>query len=107
MQSDIWGTHLWEFLHTMCHDYPLKPTDEHKKTFKMFIASLTTLLPCCICRKSFTLFYNNIPIDAYLNDRQGVIFWMYIIHNIVNLKLGKRIFHFINAVKKYEQYRFK
>lgn len=105
MQSNKWGNHAWEFYHTVTFNYPENPMQEDKDNYKTCFENLTKILPCSICRNSFTLFYKNLPINDYLDDRNGVTYWFYIIHNLVNLKLDNKLMHFKDVILKYENNR--
>jgi hypothetical protein len=107
MQSNKWGKHGWEFLHSVSFNYPIKPLQEDRETYRFFFESVKKILPCKICRDSFTFFYDNIPIDEYLDDRNGVVYWLYIMHNIVNLKLSNKLESFKDILLKYENQRAK
>lgn len=105
MQSNKWGSNAWEFLHTITFNYPRDPTYYDKIRYRVFFENLREILPCSICRKSFCLFYDYIPIDDYLEDRHGVVYWLYSIHNIVNLKLNNELFPLKEVIIKYENNR--
>ena len=107
MRVNKWGNQGWEFLHTTTFNYPLKPTTEDKKNYKQLFQSLNYTLPCIYCQNSFTIYSKYIPIDEYLYDRNGLTYWLYIIHNLVNEKLGKTSICFYDVIKKYESYRAK
>jgi hypothetical protein len=105
MQSNKWGNHAWEFSHYVSFNYPVKPTLADKEYCKTYFENLKNILPCKICKNSYAFFYDNFPIDEYLNDRNGVVYWLYIIHNIVNLKLNNKLSPFKCIILKYENDR--
>ena len=105
MQSNKWGSHCWEFCHTISFNYPINPLKSDKISYKMFYENLKNILPCNICRCSYTFFYDNFPIDDYLDDRHGVVYWVYIMHNIVNLKLNNEWKTLKEVILKYENNR--
>jgi len=107
MRVNKWGSNGWDFLHTITFNYPIKPSIDDKKNYKNLFSSLNNTLPCIYCQQSFTIYSEYIPIDNYLEDRNGLSYWLYIIHNLVNLKLGKKTIKFIDVVNKYESYRAK
>ena len=107
MQSNKWGPDAWSFFHTVSFNYPLDPKQCDKDAYKVFFESLKLMLPCSICRKSYNFFYDNFPIDNYLEDRNGVVYWLFILHNIVNMKLDKPTAKFRDVVLKYENNRAK
>jgi hypothetical protein len=91
MDCKCWGKHGWLLLHStaLCCDEKLKNNDENediKKIIKKFYTSVQYILPCIYCRRSFSQYIKELPIDSYLN--KGKIFkWLYHIHNKVNKKL--------------------
>ena len=87
MQTSKWGHPGWEFLHSIAHNYPLNPTVQDRVNYKLFYEHLQNMLPCRYCRESYSRFIKEIPIDPYLSCRDGVITWVYLIHNLVNDKL--------------------
>jgi len=107
MRVNKWGNHGWEFLHTTTFNYPLKPLENDKINYKTLMTSLNYTLPCIYCQKSMITYSKYIPIDNYLDDRNGLTYWLYIIHNLVNSKLGKETISFFDVIKKYESYRAK
>ena len=107
MRVNKWGNHGWEFLHTTTFNYPITPTIDDKENYKKFFTSLNYTLPCIYCQKSMTTYSKYLIIDNYLDDRNGLTYWLYIIHNLVNSKLGKEIISFYDVIKKYESYRAK
>ena len=49
----------------------------------------------------FQYHFQYIPISEYLDDIYGITFWLYIIHYLVNKKLGKKNISFYQVVKTY------
>jgi hypothetical protein len=105
MQSNKWGKHCWEFCHNVSFNYPINPSKSDKDSHKLFYENLKNILPCSVCRCSYSFFYENFPIDEYLDDRHGVVYWLYIVHNIVNLKLNNELMSFKDVILKYENNR--
>jgi hypothetical protein len=87
MQTDTWGPHLWVFLHCMSFNAPDIIPKEKQEQYKDFFTSLGQMLPCRYCRESYVYFLKKLPLDQYLGDRQGLTFWLYSLHNLVNYKL--------------------
>jgi hypothetical protein len=105
MQTSKWGPSAWEYLHTLTFNYPEKPTDDNKKYYYELFDNLKYTLPCKYCRESFSIFFKYININDYLNDRMGITYWLFTIHNIVNYKLNKKKVDFIDVVDFYEKRR--
>lgn len=105
MQTSKWGPGAWDFLHTITFNYPENPTNEHKKYYYELFDNLRFTLPCSHCRVSYNIFFKYIDINNYLDDRMGISYWLFTIHNIVNLKLNKKKAKFIDVVNFYEKRR--
>jgi hypothetical protein len=101
-----WGHSMWVTLHTISFNAPDVCTVEEKKVYNNFFKNLSELLPCKYCRTSFKLFLKFLPIEEYSNDRAGITYWLYTIHNLVNLKLNKNSnISFLDVAKYYESLR--
>ena len=105
MNVNEWGPGGWTFLHTITFNYPLDPTNEDKERYKNFFESIKTILPCKYCRQSFEIYMKYLPIEEFLDSREGVTYWLYRIHDLVNEKVFKDKCSFKNTVKKYEKIR--
>lgn len=112
MDCKCWGKHGWILFHSVaiCCDEILKNntnTNELEKTIKKFYTSVQHILPCIYCRRSFSQYIKELPIDSYLKKRK-IFKWLYLIHNKVNKKLRDQGY----SIKKdpsyeevYEKYR--
>lgn len=111
MRTKVWGPPAWIFLHTVAHNYPLKPTRQDRKNYKNFFKSIGYILPCKYCRMSYQQYYKELPITRFLNCRENVAYWIFLIHNKVNAKLGRcqlSLKDFKNKIKpRYDSYRAK
>ncbi len=105
MQVNEWGPHGWKFLHTITFNY--SPSDDNKIKYKTFFSSLGSVLPCPYCCSSFSLYAKALPIDDYLDSREGLTYWLYCIHNLVNQKTCKTLVPFKDVVIEYEKIRAK
>lgn len=90
----FWGPAAWRFLFTsIMARYPVK-IDKNKeedilirKNFKILMCSLSIIMPCIYCRKSFEQFIKELPIDNYLIGRIELMYWLYLIKDKINTKL--------------------
>lgn len=105
MQTSKWGPSAWTYLHSVTFNYPDTPTSLQKKNIKDLFQNLQYTLPCKYCRDSYTVFFKYIDIEPYLESRMGLTYWLYVIHNLVNLKLDKHLVPFSSVVKHYENLR--
>ena len=105
MNVNFWGPSGWKFLHTLTFNYPINPTINQKKIYKNYFTLTGDILPCKYCRVSYKEFIKKIPIDNYLDSRDSLVKWFYLIHNLVNKKLNKRKILLKTLIKRYEKYR--
>jgi hypothetical protein len=105
MNVNEWGPGLWVSLHCMVLNYPIEPTDEDKIKYKNYFKSLQGMLPCKYCRNSYEIYFKYLPIDNYLDSRNGMCYWLYTLHNLVNEKVCKPCVSFKHSMEKYEQMR--
>lgn len=107
MQANEWGPSAWKFLHTITFAYPQNPDDETKTHHKDLFSNLRYILPCSFCRSYYSHLFKYIQIDPYLESRDGLTWWLFIIHNLVNRKLDRTLANFEDVVLQYENYRAK
>ena len=116
MMTRVWGPPGWLFLHSVTFGYPVKINQwDYKDNLKRmeyrnFFKNLGKILPCRYCRESYDKFYQEEPIDKFLDSRKSLTKWFYNIHNKVNNKLGVPkcdIPSFEEIEKQYESYRAK
>ena len=107
MNVNKWGPGGWNFLHTMTFNYPLEPTEYDKERYSKFFNITGEMLPCKYCRNSYKKYIKYVPIEPFLEDREGVSYWLYRIHQLVNDKVFKKNVSFKQVVKEYEKIRAK
>ena len=108
MKTKMWGPAMWVTLHVIAANYPNNPTQEQKNNYKAFFISLGNILPCGYCRESYKFFSKLIPIDNYLVNSHYMQYWVYLIHNLVNQKLGvpqNSWPPFREVIAKYQKYQ--
>jgi len=105
MNVNNWGPGGWIFLHSMAANYPNNPTDFDKQRYSQFFNSVGNMLPCRYCRESYKTYMKYLPIESFLNDREGVHYWLYRLHNLINDKIFKQTTSFRNVVSTYENIR--
>ena len=82
----VWGPRMWKRMFTVAAKYPRRnPTPTQRDEVYTFFKSLQ--LPCIQCQQSYTLFWNQVPIEDYLSSRKLLIEWVYVIKDRVNKKL--------------------
>ena len=95
MSTRNWGPAAWKFLFTcIMGRYPIKLDKKNKdhitikNEFKHLLTNgLKTILPCVYCRNSFKDFLKEIPIEPYLIGRIELMYWLYLMKDLVNIKL--------------------
>jgi hypothetical protein len=108
--TKIWGPSLWTGLHSITFGFPIKPSDEDKKNYQYFFRSIGHVLPCKYCRESYLKFIDeeDTLLEKFLDDRESLTYWLYLIHEKVNKKLGVNYeISFEDVKKRYESYRAK
>ena len=113
MMTKVWGPPGWFFLHSVTFGFPVKATDVEPSRIQSYVDFYTSagdVLPCKYCRDSYKQFIKEIPIHDFLDSRESLVKWLYMIHNKVNKKLGIPdcdIPTFQSVKNKYEKYRAK
>jgi len=87
--SSVWGPFVWKSLHYIAAQYPLVPTMDDKKNYKIFFETLAFVLPCASCRFHFSKLLRDFPMDEYLDSRETLSEWVWEAHNKVNARIGK------------------
>ena len=91
MDPNVWGPHLWIFLHSMSFTYSenrLCATSKEKKHMYAFLESLKYVLPCS-CKFNYARHFKNHP--PRLENRRELFEWLVDLHNVVNLEYNKNI----------------
>lgn len=84
MNASIWGPKMWSTLFTAALRLP--PTE----SVPMF-ETLTRLLPCEHCRRSFAHYCQRLPPSACAASSEDVAQWVWAAHDFVNVKLGRKV----------------
>jgi hypothetical protein len=93
MNTVYWGPGGWVLLDSIAFNYPVRYNPRSKKHrsfrkyYKQLFENLQYTLPCKYCRKSYTRFLKELPIDGFLDSRGDLTYWLYLIHDKVNHKL--------------------
>ena len=88
---DTWGPHGWKFIHYITLGYPNNPTKSDKIKYKNFFLSLTTVIPCILCRINYEKHLTEYPINNdVLKNKETLITWGIKMHNLVNIENNKK-----------------
>ncbi len=89
MDPNVWGPHIWFFLHTIAFTYPNHPNAVTKKKYYELIQNIPLWIPVESIGSDFQKLLDLYPVTAYLDDRESLVEWMHFIHNKINEKLEK------------------
>lgn len=104
--TKLWGPKLWDSLFVMIlSSYPpiVTNSNKHKKIKKAFINTLSGLrytLPCSFCRESYEKFYKQLPINNFSDSRINMLYWLYLMKDLVNKKLIKQELEYLTHLYK-------
>ena len=90
MNTSFWGPDAWNMLHTIAEKCPPKMSVSKTNKIRKFYQNLVHILPCKYCRMSLKDFYQQLPINNYLDSGKCIRYWLYLIHNKVNNKLRQQ-----------------
>jgi hypothetical protein len=96
VRTHVWGPPTWFFLHSMAMAYPKKINQDNPEHIRIrnsmfsFLSNLGNVLPCNICSVSYNGYIKEptFEISKYLNSRAKLCYFIYLIHEKVNKKLG-------------------
>jgi hypothetical protein len=81
MDTRYWGPSGWKLLHSITFSYE----EKLKNQYHDFFYVIAFLLPCKYCRKSYSEYIINDPINT--SSKEAFTKWLWRIHNKVNEKL--------------------
>jgi hypothetical protein len=90
MSPDIWGPIFWNTMHIVSLGYSPEPSKQEQEDAIRFYKSLETMLPCGTCRSHYSDFLRQMPVEQAVGSRDDLIYWVFQLHNKVNVNLGKR-----------------
>lgn len=88
--KSLLGRSTWIFLHTMAARYPDKPSTTEQKEMNSFFRAFAKFYPCEYCAQDFQEEIKKHP--PQLKSQEDLSQWLCGIHNIVNVKIGKKEF---------------
>jgi hypothetical protein len=106
-QTSVWGPALWHSLHTISFNYPIKPTEDDKKSYKAFIISLKNVLPCKHCRMNLKNNFKELPLRmSDMKNRETFSKYIYHLHELINKMLHKNSkLTYCDVRERYEHFR--
>lgn len=103
MNPFVWGPPFWFVMHTVSLNYPLKPTYAQRRTHYDFFYNIRNILPCEMCRQHYRTLLKRFPIEPFLDNRDALVSWVILIHNQVNVRLGKPTMSKDAVMQKYSK----
>ena len=100
ISPNLWGPHLWKFMHLFTLSYPNEPTEDEKDTAYNFFTAIQTVLPCEKCRYNFKNHLETLT-EEVLDSNENLVKWLFNIHNEVNKSTGKPQFSFDDFISMY------
>ena len=101
MNPLVWGPPFWFVMHTVSLNYPVRPTYANRRTHYDFFYIIRNILPCEMCRQHYRMLLKQFPIEPFLDNRDSLISWVILIHNQVNIRLGKPTMTKEDVLQKY------
>jgi hypothetical protein len=83
MDTRYWGPSGWKLLHSISFSY----NKDKKELYKEFFYNIAFVLPCKFCRKSYSEYLIELPVEDSLSSKESFTKWLWKIHNKVNDKL--------------------
>ena len=107
MLTTVWGPSLWHSLHTISFNYPVKPTNQDKKSYRNFILNLENVLPCKYCRMNLKKNFKRLPITIdCMKSRSTFSRYIYDLHEEINTMLNKKSnLTYEDVRERYEHFR--
>lgn len=106
MQVNHWGPHAWSFFHAVTFNYPENPTEAEKKHYRDYFHMLPNVLPCKLCQDHYRANLRILPVEPFLDNRYSLTYWLFVMHNIVNVMLKKpKTLCYRDVVRHYEAQR--
>jgi hypothetical protein len=98
-----WQPATWVLMHTLTNQY----NDEFRDEYINFFESLKVIIPCGMCRDHYNGNIANPKFGIGENVNSERIFnWTVDLHNLVNIKTGKKVWSYTEAREYYTQNRF-
>lgn len=91
-----WGPHFWYMMRCIAHNYPINPTINDARHTKIFYYEIQYILPCDICRYTFSQHLNKFPIDNNLDSREKLIEWVEHIYEMTKKDISENRVRVIN-----------
>lgn len=101
LNPKVWGPPYWFFLHTLCFTYPNNPNDAMKKKYYDTLMNFDLFIPHSDIAGVYRYLLNKYPLKPYLDNKEDLVKWGWLVHNSVNDLLEKNI---LTIEEFYEDY---
>jgi hypothetical protein len=101
VEPKVFGPSNWKTIHNIALGYPMKPSETDKVQYRRFFELMGDVLPCDICSKNYKKHFKELSIDTYLDTRENLFKWTYLLHNMVNKELKKKEIKYEDAIYIY------
>lgn len=96
-----WGPSTWDFMHLIAHSIDDNSTVGEINVVYTFIYRICLTLPCPDCVSHAKIFLQEVRFNS-LNTAEKLRQFLYMFHNAVNKRLGKRMISYIEVCEKYK-----
>lgn len=102
MKPEVWGREMWHTIHVIAMNFPIEPSREDQQNYKVFFENLHQVIPCYKCSLNYVKHINEIPLSAeILMNNSNLFEWTIDLHNLVNRDLGKPVWSYDRAWRRY------
>jgi hypothetical protein len=100
---DVWGPYFWFILHNGAVNYPVKASPFYVERMKYFILGIPVMIVCDKCKEHATQFIekHKSNLDNICKGRETLFNFFVDFHNQVNLRKGKKVLSYREALKLY------
>ena len=96
-----WGSFLWGFIHTITVVDSFDNVQENMRRIEK-LKRIEGIIPCSACVPKYASFVKKLDmIDV--REPLGLFYWGVDLHNDVNAKLGKPLWSYEKALKKWTE----
>ena len=88
-QPSLWGRPTWMFLYCVVKTFPERPSTRQKQEYLLFFHSMSSILPCKLCRRHYRQWLRRHPIEDHLGRPEQLEAWLLDLHNYIRQRLHK------------------
>ncbi len=104
ISRSVWGPIAWHLLHTFSINNMKPVKEEDKHNYYLFYHSFQYSLPCKVCSEHYEDIINvHLPLEEEKINRDYLIHYVHVFHNIVNDFLEKNEYPFEKVIIKHKK----